>query len=44
MKHTYLSVDVITEALTRRAITEIEAKRLLKKIDCQKTIYKTIKR
>ena len=42
MKHAYLSEDVINEALTYKAITQEEAERLLKKIDCQATIYKTI--
>ena len=42
MKHAYLSVDGISDALTHRAITQVEAEKLMKKIDCQATIYKTL--
>lgn len=42
MKHTYLSAETVAKALKKRAITEKEAKKLLKKIDCQVTIYKSI--
>ncbi|WP_297440598.1 hypothetical protein [Sulfurimonas sp.] len=40
MKHVYLTESVIKEALEKRAITSKEAKKLKKKIECQKTIYK----
>ncbi len=40
MKHSYLSTEVINEALASHAITSTEAKKLNKKIDCQSTIYK----
>jgi len=42
MKHTYLSETVVSDALLNKAITEQEAQKLMKKIDCQVTIYKTI--
>lgn len=42
MKHTYLSAAAVAKALANHAITTKEAKKLLKKIDCQVTIYKTI--
>ncbi|MDA3907553.1 MAG: hypothetical protein PF437_00550 [Sulfurimonas sp.] len=40
MKHTYLSQTVIEEALKDHSITENEAAKLKKKIDCQSTIFK----
>ena len=42
MKHTYLSETVVSDALLNKAITEQEAQKLMKKIDCQVTIYKAI--
>jgi len=42
MKHAYLSEEAIINALASGAITEREAQKLKKKIDCQITIYKTI--
>ena len=42
MKHTYLSQSVIAEALKDHLITENEAEKLKKKIDCQSTIFKFI--
>lgn len=43
MKHTYLSEVTINEALANHAITVQEAAKLMKKIDCQVSIYKSIK-
>jgi len=40
MKHAYLSDRVISEALTKHAITKKEAEKLKKKIDTQEVIYK----
>lgn len=42
MKHTYLSQTVIDEALKEHMITENEANKLKKKIDCQLTIFKIV--
>jgi len=42
MQHTYLSQAAITEALTKHAITAKEAKKLLKKLDSQASIFKAI--
>ena len=42
MKHTYLSKPTIDKALENHSITEKEAKKLYKKVDCQVSIYKTI--
>ena len=42
MKHTYLSKIDISKALKKHSITEVEAEKLYKKVDCQVTIYKTI--
>jgi len=39
MKHTYLSEVVVNDALVKKAITEVEAQKLLKKINCQVSIY-----
>jgi hypothetical protein len=40
MKHIYLSISSINEALENHSITEKEARKLYKKVDCQVTIYK----
>ena len=42
MKHTYLSEAAVQDALLNHAITETEAQKLIKKIDCQVTIFKVI--
>jgi len=42
MKHTYLSKDDISKALEKHSITETEAEKLYKKVDCQVSIYKSI--
>ena len=42
MKHAYLSRTVIDEALKDNLITQNEAEKLKKKIDCQSTIFKFI--
>ena len=42
MKHSYLSKTEINAALQNRSITESEAEKLFKKVDCQVTIYNTI--
>ena len=41
MKHTYLSKETITDALTHHAITKKEAQKLEKKIYCQAIIGST---
>ena len=41
MKHTYLSEPAIQKALAHHDITKIEAKKLLKKINCQAFIFRT---
>jgi len=40
MKHIYLSKSSINRALEEHSITEQEAKKLYKKVDCQVSIYK----
>jgi len=42
MKHTYLSEVTINEALASHAITQKEAVKLIKKVDCQVVIFKSI--
>jgi len=42
MKHSYLSKTEINTAYKKHSITEQEAEKLFKKIDCQVKIYKTI--
>jgi hypothetical protein len=42
MKHTYLSKSEIKQALKSHSITNKEAEKLQKKVDCQVTIYKVI--
>ncbi|WP_372999335.1 hypothetical protein [Sulfurimonas sp.] len=42
MKHAYLSQTVIDEALKDHMITENEATKLKKKLDCQSSIFKII--
>lgn len=42
MNHAYLSIESIKEALAKRSITQKEAEKLNKKIDCQMSIYKAI--
>lgn len=42
MNHAYLSETEIHEALVNHRITTQEAEKLIKKIDCQLTIYKKI--
>jgi len=44
MKHIYLSKLDISEALKDHSITEEEAQKLYKKVDCQVSIYKVIHR
>jgi len=44
MKHSYLSDADINIALKNHEITEKEAKKLHKKVDCQIIIYNTIKK
>ncbi|EDZ63208.1 hypothetical protein SMGD1_1462 [Sulfurimonas gotlandica GD1] len=44
MQHIYLSETIIDEALKNNQITQREAKKLKKKIDCQLFIFKTINR
>ena len=41
MKHTYLTEKEIKNAVSQHEITKLEAKKLMKKIDCQVFIYKT---
>jgi len=41
MKHTYLTESAIKEAVAQHGITKKEAKKLMKKINCQAFIYKT---
>jgi len=41
MKHSYLTEASIKSALTHHEITKTEAKRLMKKLDCQVFIFKT---
>ena len=41
MKHTYLTEPAIKNALNHHAITKLEAKKLMKKINCQVFIFKT---
>ena len=42
MKHVYLSKTDINQALESHSITEQEAQKLYKKMDCQVSIYKTL--
>lgn len=42
MKHTYLSVETINEALACKCITQQEAQGLYVKIDSQAMIFKAI--
>jgi len=42
MKHAYLSEVTINEALQSNAITAIEAEKLMRKIDSQVVIFKSI--
>ena len=42
MKHIYLSKTDISAALQSHSITETEAQKLYKKVDCQVTIYNTL--
>jgi len=42
MKHTYLSKIDISKALKKHSITEKEAQKLYKKVDCQVSIYKSL--
>jgi len=41
MKHTYLTETAIKKALKHHEITKQEAKKLMKKINCQTFIFKT---
>ena len=41
MTHTYLTEKAIKEAIEKRGITKKEAKKLMKKVDCQVFISKT---
>jgi hypothetical protein len=41
MKHTYLTESAIKSALAHHDITKVEAKKLMKKLDCQVFIFKT---
>ncbi|WP_457744857.1 hypothetical protein [Sulfurimonas sp.] len=40
MKHTYLTTTSVHDALVHHAITEKEAEKLTKKIQCQEKIYR----
>ena len=42
MKHIYLSVEAVQEALKNHQITEVEAQRLTKKIQNQAAIYNSL--
>lgn len=42
MEHTYLSENVIKEALKRHFITKKEAKKLKKRVDYQSSIIKIV--
>jgi len=41
MKHTYLTELAIKKAESAHEITKVEAKKLMKKIDCQVFIFRT---
>ena len=41
MKHTYLTQTAIKSALAHHDITKTEAKKLIKKVDCQVFIFKS---
>ena len=41
MKHSYLTEMEINKALENHSITEKEAKKLYKKVECQVIIYKS---
>jgi len=41
MKHTYLTESSIKSALEHHEITKIEAKKLMKKLECQVFIFKS---
>ena len=41
MKHTYLTESAIKSALSSHNITQVEAKKLLKKVDCQVFTFKS---
>jgi hypothetical protein len=41
MKHTYLTEKAIKNAVAHHEITKIEAKKLMKKLNCQVFIYRT---
>lgn len=40
MTHAYLTEQAIKKAVTNHEITQLEADKLMKKIDCQVLIYK----
>ncbi|MEN8304238.1 MAG: hypothetical protein ABFQ64_09220 [Campylobacterota bacterium] len=42
MEHVYLSETLISDALKHRQITQKEADKFMKKIDCQSFIYKSM--
>lgn len=42
MKHAYLTEVTISEALSLGVITKVEAERLMKKIECQASLFKTL--
>ena len=42
MKHIYLSKTDISAALQSHSITETEAQKLYKKVECQVTIYNAL--
>ena len=42
MKHAYLSEVSINEALQSHAITVEESEKLMKKINCQQVVFKSI--
>jgi len=41
MKHTYLTESAIKEAVANHGITKSEAKKLMRKVNCQVFIYRT---
>jgi len=41
MKHAYLTESAINKAVAEHGITKFEAKKLMKKLDCQVFIFKT---